>query len=78
MNDYYGVGLGEVRSGRLAYDSADSMDVFARIRLHYGLNAKWNLFLMFQNMWLGGEITDGPIVYRHHTTSLIIGLLNRL
>ena len=79
LNDYYyGVRYGEVRPGRPAYDSSDSTDFFAGIRLDYRLNEKWTLFTMFQTQWLGSEITDSPIVDRHHMSSFIAGLVYRL
>ncbi len=79
LNDYYyGVRLGEVRPGRPAYDSGDSIDFFAGVRFDYGLNERWSLFMMFQNQWLGSEITDSPIVESHHMISIVTGLVYRL
>lgn len=79
LNDYYyGVRAGEVRPGRPLYDSGSCLNPVAGLMLNHELSERWSIFGMFQNEWLGSEITNSPVVDRHHISSLIIGLLYRL
>jgi outer membrane protein len=79
LNDYYyGVRAGEVQRRRALYDSGSCVNPTAGLMLNYELSERWSIFGMFQNEWLGSEITDSPVVDEHHISSLIIGLLYRL
>ena len=78
LNDYYyGVRSGESTPTRSAYDAGGDTNFFAGLRLDRRINERWNLFVLFQNQWLGGEITESPIVDEHHVSSIVAGLLYR-
>ncbi len=76
LNDYYyGVEGTEVSAIRAMYEAGSSVGVLAGLRVDYSLSEKWNVFGAFNYEWLGGEITDSPIVGEDHRSSLLVGAM---
>ena len=76
-NYYYGVRGKEATANRTVYKSGSSANPYAGVALDYQLAARWSIFSLFRNEWLGNEISDSPIVDQDSKISVILGLLYR-
>jgi outer membrane protein len=78
LNDYYyGVRSDEAIPGRPEYNVGDSAGLLTSLRFNYRLNEQWNVMAMTSVQWLGGEITDSPIVEKHYRASMLLGVMYR-
>ena len=78
LNDYYyGVRSDEAIAGRPEYEAGDSAGLLASVRANYMLSERWSVMAMTSVEWLGGEITDSPIVEKDYEISALVGVMYR-
>ena len=72
---YYGVEGDEVRAGRARYQPGDAIMPYAGVNLIYDFEGPWSIFGGVRYEWLTSEISDSPVVDKHHNLSFFAGLL---
>lgn len=70
---YYGVKDSEVRTGRPAYSTDDTITPLVRLAVRRRISERWGLMLATQYQWLPSEISDSPIVDDNGVVSVLLG-----
>jgi outer membrane protein len=72
---YYGVRGKEATAERPKYSGHDSISPFVAMQVNCRINEAWSAMAIIRYEWLDSDISDSPIVSKHHDMLVMIGAM---
>lgn len=72
---YYGVRSSEATGTRPEYMTSSAWNILTGIRTQYWFNEQWSVMANVTCKFYDDDITDSPIVNKHHSLSFLFGLM---